>query len=162
MFSYCIWYCIKKREYLNAAAFNATLLKSFTFQPHITLKSNIKTYEEAKEQCDRFRTVHDRLKQNLVFSPASAPTTSYTKIITVIHTVDFHAIELPLLFNGVSHTGLHTSLAYRETPFSAYEVACAYTANKILFGELTLEDLYLCVVDCSNKDPSQWKILYNK
>ena len=159
MFRYCIWYCIKKRSYLNAVAYNATLLNSFTFQPHITLKSDIKTYQEAKEQCDRFRTLHQRLDEKIVFSPKSPPITSCSKIITVVDTMDFHAIELPVALNGVPHKGLHISLAYRQTPVSAYEVACAYAANEILFEELTLEDLYLCVVDCSKKDPSSWKIV---
>lgn len=158
MFNYCVWYTIKKREYLNAAVHTATVLNSFNFQPHITLKSNIKTLEEAKQQCDRFRMLHDRLNNNIVFTPSGPPTTSYTKIINVVDTMDFYAIELPLRMNGVNIQGLHTSLAYRNTSFSPYEVACAYCGNKNLFEPLTLKDLYLCVVDCSNKDPRKWKI----
>ena len=159
MFNYCVWYSIQKRCYLNAAAYNTTLLKSMPFQPHITLKSHIKTFQEAKELCDRFRSLHNRLNDNIVFTPSGPPITSYTKIMTVVDTMDFHALELPLMMNGVKFEGLHTSLAYRETSFSPYEVASAYSGNKKLFESLTLDDLYLCVVDCSNKDPSKWKIL---
>ena len=139
MFKYCVWYVLKDKHIIHqqirrySQAFNTE-----QFTAHITVRHSL----EKEEAIELYRN-HMSKKES--FSPVGSP------VITCCTKNDkyFYSIEQPLT------NGSHISLAYRvNSGFHPMELAIV---GKI--STIAIDDIQLCVVDCSSEHPKEWEIL---
>lgn len=139
MFKYCLWYVLKDKHIIHqqirrySQAFNTE-----HFTAHITLHHSL-----SKDEAIELYRSHALKKES--FSPVGSPIIRNC----IKNNKYFYSIEQPLT------NGLHISLAYRlNSGFHPMELAIVGKIDTI-----EIDDIHLCVVDCSSEHPKEWEIL---
>lgn len=146
MFKFCIWYTFNEIPFNKIILRNANLFNTSSFKAHITIKSDIRTENEAHLIAAKYAHIKPTFE---VYGP---PVQTHTKIANGIQLIDFYAIEQRLKINEFE-SPLHVSLAYSDKRFSDMEVGISNTdIPKYIYSK----HLSVCVMNCWQHDPSQW------
>ena len=139
MFKYCLWYVLKDKHIIHqqirrySQAFNTE-----HFTAHITIYHSL-----SKDEAIELYRSHALKKESV--SPVGSPIIRNC----IKNNKYFCSIEQPLT------NGLHISLAYRlNSGFHPMELAIVGKIDTI-----EIDDIQLCVVDCSSEHPKEWEIL---
>ena len=140
MFKYCVWYVLKETHIIHQQIKRyAQIFNTEPFLAHITIEHSldkeeaIQVYLKHKDRREEFSVVGTQHMTRCVKNNRA-----------------FYAIEQPL-----NSDGTHISLAYRiDHGFHPLEMAIVSKINNI-----GMDDVEVCIVDCSSEHPKEWKIL---
>ena len=132
MFKYCVWYVLKETHIIHKQIKRYAQIFN-TINHSLEKEEAIKIYLKHK---------HKRKEFIVVGTPHMTRCVKNNRA--------FYAIEQPLNSDGV-----HISLAYRiDQGFHPLEIAIVSQINNI-----GMDDVEVCIVDCSSEHPKEWKIL---
>ena len=155
MFQYSVVYALRSSEHPLAKHVSSCAAKLGTcaFVPHMTAQHSL-SFEQAHALYDVFRQRYSSPELTLLNTLKVTSTTlrngngKWTR---------FHAVEQPVLINGMQIRGMHVSLAYKlGPPFTLYELN---EVHPWLGAPLKPSDLKLMVWSCHAKSPKFWRMV---
>lgn len=140
MFKYCVWYVLKETHIIHKQIKRyAQIFNTEPFLAHITINHSLE-----KEEAIKIYLKHKHKRKEFIV----VGTPHMTRCVK--NNRAFYAIEQPLNSDGV-----HISLVYRmDNGFHPLEMAIVSQINNI-----GMDDVEVCLVDCSSEHPKEWKIL---